>query len=118
MFLPVVTTDLDNAFGCYGTALKKLLPPEPVPEEFYHRHNPWAKIVAMWFFEGLSKGTVFIAKEGIRGEDVFRHVGAILRSWEPKHEDKEATCAYLLSLWLERVEFPVVVKETDDEPKH
>jgi len=137
MFMPVKTDKPTNVFGAYGDELKKLLPSESVPEEFYSGHNPWSMIVAKWFFEGLPKGTLFIAKEGIHGEDVYKHVSSIMRSWEPKHEDKEAICAYLLSLWLERIDFPAPSKKprdysmdaapgfvevkgkgADDEPKH
>jgi hypothetical protein len=63
-------------------------------------------VVSRWFYEGLPKGTLFYAKDGINSEAAYRHVAAILRSFEPHHEDKVATCAYLLDLWMDKVEFP------------
>lgn len=31
----------------------------------------------------------------------IRHIQVIMRSFEPKHEHKEAACAYLFALWFE-----------------
>jgi hypothetical protein len=106
MFMPRVTTDAVRAFGAYGEELRSLLPGDDIPERFCDGTDPWCKVVQQWFFEGLPKGTVFFAKDGISGEAAYKHVASILRSWEPRHEDKEATCAYLLWLWMEKVEFP------------
>jgi hypothetical protein len=94
----------DKPYGVYGSELKSMLPPEPTPPVYRDNFNPWRRFVSKWFFEGLPAGTKFFAKEGIDGRDVFKHVSAVLRSYELAHEEKEAVCAYLLDLWLDRVE--------------
>lgn len=100
---PVAVTGLEMAFGPEG-GIKKLLPPmSEIPEEFKRDHNPWCSVVSRWFFGGLTKEEVaaWAPKEDIDKDMALRHVKAALGSFEPKHEHKEAGCAYLLSLWFE-----------------
>jgi len=104
---PKEVSDVDMAFG---GKISKLMPSyEKIPDEFKRSSSKWGRIVAEWFFSGLPKGTEFIAKDGIDRAKALRHVKAILGSFEPKHEHKEAGCAYLLSLWFDDVKVP----ETD-----
>jgi hypothetical protein len=93
----------------FGGGTKKLLPPMcDIPEEFDLPGNTkWNKIISMWFFQGLPPETKFIPKDGIDSNDALRHIAAILRSFEPKHEHKESGCAYLMSLWFDDVIIPV-----------
>ena len=92
---------MEMAFG--PRDLSSLLPAmSDIPNEFKQWTNPWVRLAARWFYSGLNGN--FVAKEGIDGRAALRHVGAILRSFEPQHEHKEAGCAYLLSLWFERYE--------------
>lgn len=101
---PQEVRDVDLAFG---GDIKVLLPPyEEIPDEFKHGNTEWNRVVAQWFFDGLSGDTEFYAKEGIDSKKALRHIGAILRSFQPKHEHKEAGCAYLLSLWFEKINVP------------
>lgn len=80
-----------------------LLPPQTeIPREFYDRRNEWARITSQWFFKGLDGR--FIPKTGIDARRAVRHLSACMRSFEPKHEHKEAGVAYLLSLWFDRYE--------------
>lgn len=81
-----------------------LAPPiDDIPPEFLkHRNTRWNKIVANWFFSGMKDAT-FIPKPGIDAEVAYHHVLAMMRSYEPKHEHKEAACAYLLSLWFDDI---------------
>ena len=60
-------------------------------------------MVSRWFFSGLPKETRFVPKTGIDEAAAKAHLRAILASFEPKHEHKEAGCAYLLSKWFEDV---------------
>jgi len=42
-----------------------------------------------------------VPKEGVDKDKAMRHIKAIMASWRPKHEDKEAACAFLFSEWFE-----------------
>ena len=68
-----------------------------IPDEFKYGHNKWCKFVSTWFFQGIQKGFEATPKEGVDRKLALRHIGAILSSWDPKHEHKEAAAAYLMS---------------------
>jgi hypothetical protein len=102
--LPQVISD---ALYAYPATVKHLMPPyEEIPEEFHYISNKWVRIQQRWFFDGLPEKTYFKMKEGIEGDLALRHLSAIQRSFEPKHEHKEAAVAYLMSLWMDDVVFP------------
>jgi len=73
-----------------------------VPNEFKRGHTKWNRLFQDWFFAGL-KTLNLTPKPGINQEEALAHIRAIMKSWEPKHEHKEAICAYLLSEWFEDV---------------
>lgn len=100
---PQTVSDAEMAFG---GRIKDLLPAmSAIPEEFHQGSNKWSRVVSTWFFKGL-KGATFVPKPGIDQATALRHVGAIMGSFEPKHEHKTAGCAYLLSLWFESITLP------------
>ena len=102
MFKIIDVSDLDVAFG---GKIKELMPRmEDIPKEFKTGRTKWNKITSRWFFAGLSKNTVFSPKEGVDTRKALKHVSAILGSFEPKHEHKEAGVAFLLSEWFEDIE--------------
>jgi len=104
--LPIPVTGVDMAFG---GDIDKLLPDyDSIPEEFTVgcNHNKWNKIFSNWFFHGLDKDTDFIPKDGIDPKAALQHISAIMKSWAPKHEHKEAGCAYLLQLWFKDIIVP------------
>lgn len=74
-----------------------------LPEEFRRDRSPYCDLVSTWFFKGLSKSALR-AKLGIDAKRAFRHMGAIMGSWDPPHEHKTAGVAYLMSLWFDIVE--------------
>jgi hypothetical protein len=95
---------VDDLALSFGGRMADLLPPvSEIPAEF-HRHNgtEWNRRVSAWFFSGL-KGRL-VPREGVDSRVAVRHLQAILGSWEPKHEHKEAGVAYLMSLWFDRFE--------------
>lgn len=99
---PIEVSDLEIAFG---GDMKKLLPAwKDIPEEFKNERTKWNKVVSDWFFHGL-KNCIWKPKEGIEADKALRHVQAIMSSFEPKHEHKEAGCAYLLSLFFDDVKY-------------
>lgn len=74
-----------------------------IPDEFKQAGNQWCQLAERWFFRGLG-GSAFYPKPGVDPKKAVRHVSACLGSFEPKHEHKEAGCAYLLATFFERVE--------------
>lgn len=103
---PKSVTDAELVFGP-ATWDHLAGPHDTVPEEFKsHRGTRWNEIVTRWFFRGLPKETEFVPKPGVDGDTAVRHIHAMLRSYEPKHQHKEAACAYLLSTWFDDVKIP------------
>ncbi len=99
---PQETTQLDVVFG---GKMEKLLPAmRDIPDEFGRWNNPWVRCAGTWFAAGLKDLKIF-PKAGIDGAEALGHVKAIMVSFEPKHEHKEAGCAYLLSLWFDRIQW-------------
>lgn len=102
--MPVEVSDVGMAFG---GRMETLLPTmAEIPDGFKRRQEKWNDIVSKLFFSGLPKETEFFEKPGIDAAKALRHIAAIMRSFEPKHEHKEAGCAYLLSLWFDDVKVP------------
>lgn len=97
---PKEVTDTDIAFG----SVKGLMPEyKDIPKEFnsYSGSKGWSnQLFADWFYSGLTK-LELVPREGIDKDKALRHIRAIMRSFEPKHEHKEATCSYLLDKWFE-----------------
>ncbi len=71
-----------------------------IPDEFKNGRNIWVKWQQDWFFNGLKEMPT--PKEGIDVKVAMKHLNSIQRSFEPKHEHKEAGVAYLASLWFEK----------------
>lgn len=76
---------------------------EDVPAEFKRDNNPYVLFISDWFFGGRTKQDLerLVPKEGVDKRKALRAIKAALGSWEPKHEHKEAGCAYLLSEWFD-----------------
>jgi hypothetical protein len=102
-WLPAEVTGMEMVVG---GDMKKLLPPyTEIPQEFHMgSRGKWNRFVSDWFFCGL-KDLKVTPKAGIDQGKALRHIKAIMASWEPQHEHKEAGCAYLASLWFEDVQY-------------
>ncbi|WP_348269717.1 hypothetical protein P8936_16340 [Edaphobacter paludis] len=98
-FYPIA--ELNGADAAFGPRnLFAIMPKmDDIPQEFQRRSTQWNKLVSAWFFCGL-KSLELTPKEGVDKSAALRHVKAIMASFEPKHEHKEAACAYLLSQWF------------------
>jgi hypothetical protein len=74
---------------------------EEIPKEFKQHGNKWCKLFSTMFY-GRKHGAIsMIPKEGVDPEKAGRALRAIMVSWEPKHEHKEAGVAFLMSEWFE-----------------
>lgn len=90
------TTGVALAFGD-TTYLPKW---EDIPEEFKERKTKWNKLFSRIFYSG-SHGIQFKMGDPHDFPKVIRALKAIMISFEPKHEHKEAGVAYLMSQWFE-----------------
>jgi len=99
--------DVSGTDLVFGGDIKKLMPKyTEIPEEFKNRNsnNKWIKVVSDWFFNGL-KNAKWIPKEEVDTKKALNHIKYILGSWEPKHEHKQASCAFLLNEWFDDVTY-------------
>ena len=96
---------LDLAFP---TNVDGILPAwEEIPDQFKKWNGTkWNRLFNDWFHLGL-KSIKLIPKKGIDIEKAIRMVSYCMRSWEPKHEHKEAGCAYLLSEFFKDAKWEV-----------
>lgn len=93
-------TDLELAFPA---DVMKLMPTwEEIPVEFKHDGTKWNRLFSDWFYAGV-KDLHFVPKPGIETKLALRHIMAIMGSFQPQHQHKEAAVAYLLSQWFEDV---------------
>lgn len=95
-YLPRPVSGADAAFG--GQAMKILPPMSAIPEGFDSPSNPWVRWQMDWFYKGLDRYPV--AREGIDLKLAMANLACAQRSFEPKHEHKQAGVAYLASLWF------------------
>lgn len=100
---PSEVTALELSFGYNNPKLMPTM--EIVPKEFQDGHTKWNDIFSQLFFKG-GAGYVLTEKPGIDKVKAITHLVALMRSWEPKHEHKEAACAWVMSLWFESIEKP------------
>ena len=89
---------IDMAFSTFKTILELLK--EAKERGFYNGHSPYNRLFSQAFFNG---GRV-IFKKDIDAEfkqKAWSYCRALMGSFEPKHEDKEAVCAMLMSELIE-----------------
>lgn len=110
--VPQEIDDLTKAFPAH--VIGSLMPyMHEIPQDFQEEtkvSRSWYLFIGGWQVRGLGEGTGFVGvilapavKEAELGEQAFAHLGTLLRSYEPKHQHKEAAVAWLASLWFERV---------------
>jgi len=67
-----------------------------VPIKFKEGRSKWNSLFSHVMFSGV-KNLHITPKEGIDPEKAWGFIVAHIKSWRPKHEHKEAGCAYLMS---------------------
>ena len=92
---------VQDAHLAFGGDISDLMPPYEDVEQY--GHSPANEVTSHWFFHGLPPDTQFMPREGVDAVEAIRHIKAILRSWEPKHEHKEAGVSFLLCCFFEWV---------------
>ena len=97
--------EIDDLTLAFPTTVTSLMPNKAdIPEDIIRGRSIWCQVTSDWFFSGL-RNVNWRPREGVDQTKALRHIQAILGSWEPKHEDKEAAVAYLLSQWFEDVSY-------------
>jgi len=97
--------EVDDLTLAFPASISSLMPDQAdIPEDIIRGRSKWCRVTSDWFFCGL-RDAKWTPKEGIDSKKALRHIGTILGSWEPKHEDKEAAVTYLLSQWFEDVTY-------------
>lgn len=79
---------------------------DDIPKKFYEfQGTKWNEFINEWFYYGnpFAKWNLY-TRPDIDPKIAINHITAIMRSYEPKHEDKIASCAYLLSRWFPKIE--------------
>lgn len=105
MNVAVEPQEIDDSTLAFPTSVASLMPDKAaIPEDIIQGRSKWCRVTSDWFFSGL-RDIKWKPKKGIDQGKALRHVGAILGSWEPQHEEKEAAVAYLLSQWFEDVSY-------------
>lgn len=97
--------DLDAAFGANRADYPDY---DKIPDEYKSMNHPMHIVASGLFFEGGPLGKFDIRfKRGTSNEDagvVITALRALLSSWDPKHEVKMSTVAWLLDTYMEKIE--------------
>lgn len=102
-----IPMDVDDLTLAFPASVRKMMPPyEEIPREFRHSSNKWNKLFSDWFFAGI-KDLELVPKDGVDLNKALRHIKAIMGSFEPKHEHKEAAVAFLFNEWFSDVKYKV-----------
>jgi hypothetical protein len=92
-------TNLDCAFGA---DLKDYPPYDAIPEEFRRGYTPANKVVSTLFYKGGSLDQFGLRlKAGVDRSAFYGALKSMLCSFAPKHEHKEAACAWLVAEYTE-----------------
>lgn len=87
-------TDLHIAFGQIATLM-------PDRQQLREYKEGWGSALFSALFFNAGRVDHLVPKAGIDPVKAIRHIRAIMGSYEPKHEDKEAAVGYLFELWFE-----------------
>lgn len=97
---------VDELLLAFPAILGELLPPlDVIPDEYPHRQE-WLDFQGHWFAGTLPQDSEMEPADGIDATTAGRHLSAIQRSFEPRHQHKVAAVAWLASRWFIRVSTP------------
>lgn len=99
---------VDDVLLAFPGDVRDLMPAmESIPEEFRDRNSrsSWNLFVRDWFFSSNHLAVWDLhERDGVDGNAAYRHLSVVIRSFQPKHEHKEAAVAWLLSRWFDHIE--------------
>lgn len=108
---------IDDVTLAFPAAVSELLPPaDQIPDDYPGREF-WLRFAERWWAGTLPEGTEMHAQAGVDAQAAGRHLTAILRSFEPKHEHKISGAAWLACRWFAPPAHPTERPEhrTDDQ---
>jgi hypothetical protein len=92
----------DGASAAFGARGKDYPDQSVIPEKFRRGHTPYNRVVSTLFFKGGKLDDFGLSfKKGIDRNQAMTAIRALLCSFDPKHEIKEATVAWALSEWCD-----------------
>lgn len=93
---------VEMVFG--GAKVFEIMPKmKDIPDDYPNRAK-WDKVTSDWFFLGM-KNAKWTPKPGVDQKKALAAVAAVLSSFLPKHEHKEAAVSFMLSEWFENVTY-------------
>jgi hypothetical protein len=100
--LPKAVDDVFLAFP--AQVIGTLIPPwNDIPDEFKNFSSGHEELASYACFHPVEFRQEALT-DGVSAKLATRHLSAVARSFEPKHEHKEAAIAFLISLWLKKGE--------------
>ena len=104
---PYVPQEVDDITAAFPTRVSHLMPlwTWHIGDEWERKPEAqtWLRFQSDWMFQGLPHGCAIAAKEGVDPEKAIKHLAAIQRSFEPKHEAKMYSVSFLASQWFEKI---------------
>jgi len=101
---PYAPVQIPDVLLAFPAQILHLMPsPKDIPDEYLEWRYSWTKFAQEWFSYGLKADVVFDLKDGINGELAVRHLTAVLRSYQCRHQEKIAAVAFLSSRWFTQV---------------
>lgn len=103
---PTLVSDVLLAFP---GEVRHLMPSAITIPTNYFQSVEWRAWTSHWFFIGDPFPVWDIGiREGVDPNEALRHLRAIMGSYQPKHEHKEAAVAWLASRWFNGIQKKVV----------
>lgn len=94
--------EIDGATAAFPGRVDHLIPPYAEIREKYGYARTWGnRLFNDWFFSGIKSVDGLVPREGIDKAKALRHIATVMRSFDPKHEHKEAGCAFLFDKWFD-----------------
>lgn len=94
---------ISDAQLAFPASLGSLLPPTAVIPDDYPYRDDWLDFQRDWFYGQLPEDCEMHPAPGIDAHIAGRHLEALQRSFQPKHEHKEVAVAWLSSRWFTHV---------------
>ncbi|MBD8556332.1 hypothetical protein IFT84_17630 [Rhizobium sp. CFBP 8762] len=92
----------DGLAAAFGADIRDYPARDIIPDDFYRGRTPYNAVVSALFFRGGSLESFGLKfKAEIDQGQAMTAIRALLCSFAPKHEIKEATVAWALSVWCD-----------------
>lgn len=102
MTKPYWPIEIDDVLYAFPADVEFLMPAwEDIPDEYKNERHRLHGIVSNFIFTGQTSPTLrFSPRTDIDYQVSARHLSAVARSFQPKHQHKEAALTLLFDLWF------------------